>query len=404
MNHSKYFSALPLSILLIASFCLASCQQAPTSEAETAPEVEQKVSPTEEVIPEESGELTGEPIHIGLITGLTGAEPKSAIDGTRGIDLAIEEINRTGGINGRPLEVIVEDHEYRTPLAVDAAHKLIDVNTVPVILSSGGSSALLAIGEYAETTGPAVINMGASSPKLRDLSILCAVVTLDDVKGVILGEWAYEEGYRTAITIVPNNPYGIGVQDYSTLGFEGMGGDVLGQIAYNEGEADYRPEVQRIMDLNPDVIFSATYGDDGNLLLKQSFEVGSEIPWFITYPNIINLANPEYGNNRIFGIESGWGSPETQKFMHETFFNEYREYPKTIYANYGYDATMLIARAMKLCGPTSECILDHWADVAEGYEGVTGWIEIDEDCQRPNAPIEKVQYIDGELVLIKKEQ
>ena len=75
------------------------------------------------------GELT-----IGAIFPLTGASTHEGIDERRGVELAVEQINADGGIDGRDLKVIFEDSESRPEAGTDAAHKLIDVNKVPAII------------------------------------------------------------------------------------------------------------------------------------------------------------------------------------------------------------------------------------------------------------------------------
>ncbi len=226
---------------------------------------------------------------------------------------------------------------------------------------------------------------------------------LDDIVGKVLGEWAYNDGYRKAVTVVPNNPYGIGVQDNATIGFESKGGKVVGQIAYLEGQADYRPEVAQIKNYNPDVILSASYGDDANLFLKQTYEAELTIPWYVTYPTIINVHDPESADNRLFGLEPGWDLPEAQDFMNNIYGSKYGGPPKTPWANYAYDGMMLVALAMKQCGQTitGECIYKNLFEVVKTYKGVTGLIEFDQDCQRNNAPLIKMVYKDGQLQTMK---
>lgn len=336
-------------------------------------------------------------ISIGVLANLTGPETTSSVDMVRGVELALEELNKSGGVNGQKLVAITEDAEYRPQAGVDAAHKLIDVNKVPVILNIGGSGIMLPVGEYAASQGVVLINTGASSPQLRNVKTLCSVVPLDDIVGKVLGEWAFEKGYKKAVTVVPDNPYGIGVQDASAKGFTAAGGEVTDKITYTEGQADYRPEVQRIMATTPDAVLSATYGDDANLLLKQAYDAGQRVPWFVTYPTILTVKSPETANKLLFGLEVGWELPEAQEFMSKTYAAKYGSSPTTPWANYSYDGMMLVGLAMRQCGATSECVRSKIKDVAATYAGVTGKIELDNECQRTNAPLVKLEYQDGKL-------
>jgi ABC-type branched-subunit amino acid transport system substrate-binding protein len=103
----------------------------------------------------------------------------------------------------------------------------------------------------------------------------------------------------------------------------------------------------------------------------------------------------------LFGLEVGWDLPEAQHFMTDVYAAKYAKVPATPWANYAYDGTMLVGLAMRQCGPTADCILSKIRDVALTYKGVTGTIEFDKDCQRPNAALLKMGYMDGKLAPLK---
>ena len=98
-------------------------------------------------------QTSGEPIPVGVIANLTGTDVKSSLDMMRGVELAVAEINAAGGINGRPIKLIIEDSEYRPQEALDAATKLYDVDKVEAAIMFGGSSLMIPVAEMAEQKG-----------------------------------------------------------------------------------------------------------------------------------------------------------------------------------------------------------------------------------------------------------
>ncbi len=160
-----------VTFFTVVAFLLVACApQTPATPTEIA-----KPTDTQPPAPPTATEkVVEEPIPVGVISNLTGPETASGTDMVRGVELAVEQINNSGGINGRMIKLIVEDAEYRPEKGVEAAHKLIDVNKVPVILDVGGSGQMLPVGEYAQTQGVVLINTGASSPKLRNIKTLCS--------------------------------------------------------------------------------------------------------------------------------------------------------------------------------------------------------------------------------------
>ena len=88
-------------------------------------------------------------VKIGAILPLTGTSSLVGAEMKNGAMIAADEINSLGGVMGRELEIIFEDSESRPAAGVDAVHKLIDVDKVPVVIGSYSSSVTIPIQEYA---------------------------------------------------------------------------------------------------------------------------------------------------------------------------------------------------------------------------------------------------------------
>jgi branched-chain amino acid transport system substrate-binding protein len=338
---------------------------------------------------------SGEPVQVGVLCSFSGPETVTGTDMIRGIQMATDEINASGGIDGRPLKFIPEDIEYRADVAVDAVHKLIDVNKVPVILMCGGSGAMIPVAQYAKDKDVIVINTAASSPKLREYAgTIFSVVPLDDIVGKNLGDWVYASGHKTAVTVVPNNPYGLGVQDAVAAAFTAAGGKILGKVAYDEGKSDYRPELQRVQGFRPDAIISATYGDDGKLLLKQARQLGMKTPWYTTYPDIINVGDPQDANGVLCGVDLSARVGETFRSQYVARFGHAPDNP---WAATAYDGLWLVALAMRQGGLTASDVRSGLPKVAATYVGATGKVVWDKTFQRTNYPLQRFCYTAGKL-------
>jgi branched-chain amino acid transport system substrate-binding protein len=126
-------------------------------------------------------QASDEPIAVGLIANLTGPDVASSLNMTRGVEMAVEEINAAGGVDGRPLELITEDSEYRPQEALNAATKLYEVDGVEAAIVFGGSSLMIPVAELAQQKGKVLINTSSSSPKLGEparCSAYCRSMTL----------------------------------------------------------------------------------------------------------------------------------------------------------------------------------------------------------------------------------
>jgi ABC-type branched-subunit amino acid transport system substrate-binding protein len=288
-----------------------------------------------------------------------------------------------GGVGGREVELIVEDSESRTQGAIDGAAKLIDVDDVDVLVSS--VSDFLAVAEFAQDRDVFVVNGGASNPLIRDVpGVAVSMVSLDDIVAQNLAQWAYDQGYRRAAVLVDNVPYGLGVQQYVSEGFEALGGEIVESIAVESGQPDYRPEMQRIADSDPDVLFTSTFADDAKLQFRQLTSLGVEVPWYTLYPTVSGLDDYEPAFGRFFGLDIGWQEEEAADW-NERYAAMFGEPASVPWPALGYDTLQLAALAVAgASGDTPTDLRDAFLAAAETYVGPSGPLEFDADFTRIN--------------------
>jgi len=322
------------------------------------------------------------PIVIGLVGSLTGPESFFAAPNATGIEMAAEEL-AAEGLDGREVELITEDSESRPQGAIDAASKLINVDNVDVLISTVSDFNVVA--EFAESEGVFLINGGASNPLIRDLpGVHVSMVSLDDTVAQNLATWAYDEGYRSAAVLVGDDPYGLGVQEFVNQGFEDVGGEIVISQAVPYGKPDYRPEMQRIADADPDVIFSATFADDAKLQFRQLGELGEDAPWFELYPTVLGLDGYEPAFGRLYGLDIGWQSEESADWK-ARYAEMFEEEPSVPWPALGYDTFMLSAMAVADAeSDDPEAQREAFLAAAASYEGPSGQLEFDDDYTRIN--------------------
>ena len=344
---------------------------------------------------------TGAPIQIGLIANLTGTDPRSSVNMTRGVELAVEEINATGGINGRPIKLLTEDSQYRAPEAINAATKLYEVNKVEAAIMFGGSSLMIPVAELAQQKGKVLLNTSSSSPKLGTFpGTLWSVLPLDNIMGKELGEWVAARGARTAAFVVPNNTFGTGLADAAAAAFEAKGGKVVRRVAYTESQPDYRADVQAVLQAKPDAIVAAGYGDDSRNMFRNARTLGLDAPWYAAYPTIFAIENPQWMSGKLFGVDNGGPTLPSAQALKKKYTDRHKEEPLA-HVFYGYDAAMLLARAMKEGGVDAAAIKAALPKVVQSYEGATGRIRWDQSGQRVAPPIEFLEYKDGKFASLE---
>lgn len=342
-----------------------------------------------------SASAAGDPIPVGVIANLTGNDVKTSEQMVRGVELAADAINAAGGIGGRPVKLIVEDAEYKTQEALNAATKLYDIDKVDAAIMFGGSSLMLAVAPIAKDKGKVIINTSSSSPQLGNFpGTIFSILPLDDIVGKELGSWVASKGVKTVAFVVPNNTFGTGLMDASAKAFEAAGGKVVAKVTYTEGQPDYRADLQQLVALKPDAIITAGYGDDSRTVFKNARLLGLNMPWYAAYPSILTVEDPKWMDGRLAGVDNGGLSGAKAKEVEAAYAKKYADGEMMAHVYYGYDAMTVLAKALADGGNLASAL----PKAISGYDGATGKIVWDDRGQRIDPPIDIIVYEGGKFV------
>lgn len=214
-----------------------------------------------------------EQIKIGAILPLTGNDARYGLWIKEGLDLCIDEVNLSGGINGKSVKIIYEDDQATPQKAVSAMIKLTQVDKVPVVFGSWASSSVLAQAPIAEKTRT-VIMAQAISPKIRfagDYVFRCIPDSNHALSTLV--PFAIKKGVRKASVIYVNNDYGKDQADVFSRKMAESGGQVVFAEGYDLGVTDFRTILSKIKGLEFDAIYLPGYTEVG-LILRQMKELG----------------------------------------------------------------------------------------------------------------------------------
>jgi len=328
-----------------------------------------------------------ETIKIGVMIPLTGNLGNFGQNWMTAIEIAVDEINNNGGINGKKVEMIYEDSKCDPKESVTIVTKLINIDKVPVIIGDVCSGSTLSAAPIAESNKVVLISPGASSPKITNAGdYIFRDYPSDSYQGKFSAELAYDRlGKRNAAVLSPINDYSLGVKDVFENRFIELGGNIVLEETYNEGTKDLRSQITKIKQTNPDVIFLTAYPDELVIAIKEINELGikSQILGTETMddPNIPN----KVGDAAEGVIYSKPYSPLTDDFkkaMRENLGND----EIIAGAPNAYDAVKIIANILKKVGPDGEEIKNELYKV-KNYQGISGKISFDD-----NGDLETTQF------------
>ena len=194
--------------------------------------------------------------------------------------LAVDEINAAGGINGRMIELVVEDSKCSAQDAITAYRKLTDVDGVKIILGTSCSGAMLGAAPLAEADGVVLFSGLATNPDIAEAGDYIFRTAMSDAQlGIDTGNLLWADGIRTLATITEATDYAEGVRRSSVAQFEKLGGEVVGAERYPSDITDFRSQLTKLFSANPDALHIAAQAEfSGGTIIKQARELGFDGP------------------------------------------------------------------------------------------------------------------------------
>ena len=222
----------------------------------------------------------GEPFVIGVMESITGPGETYGNVAVQAKMMAVDEINAAGGINGRKLELIVEDSKCAAQDAITAYNKLTDVDGVKIILGTSCSGAMLGAAPLAEEDGVVMFSGLATNPDIANAGDYIFRTAMSDQQlGIDTGNVMWVDGIRTVATITEATDYAEGVRRTTVERFEELGGSVVGEERYASDIVDFRSQLTKLLGASPDAIHIASQSEfTGGTIIKQLDELGYDGP------------------------------------------------------------------------------------------------------------------------------
>ncbi|MCX5800123.1 MAG: ABC transporter substrate-binding protein [Candidatus Eisenbacteria bacterium] len=222
-----------------------------------------------------------EEIRIGEFGSLTGTTATFGISTKNGIDLAVEEINAAGGVQGKLLKVIVEDDQGRPEEAATAVRKLVEQDRVMAVLGEVASSRSLAGAPICQNAGVPMITPSSTNPKVTQVGdFIFRVCFIDPFQGMVAAIFASDSlgAKKAAILRDIKNDYSVGLAEFFATTLVSRGGKIVADESYSEGDIDFKAQLTAIRAKSPDVIFVPGYYTEVGLIARQARELGITVP------------------------------------------------------------------------------------------------------------------------------
>jgi len=333
----------------------------------------------------------GEPLYFGVSGPLTGQNAQYGAQWKAGFDLALEDINANGGINGRPLAYLFEDSQSDPRQAVAIAQKFVADPRILIELGDFSSTASMAASPIYQRAGLVQLGFTNSHPdytKGGDFIWSPSISQADSQP--LLAELAVKRvGLKRIAVLHLNTDWGRTSRDVFVKAAQERGAQVVASEGYQPDEKDFRSTLVRVRDAKPDGLVLISYYADGALIASQIRSTGIRLP-VVAVGSVYSPKFIELGGAAVNGIATNTTffpdepRPEVQNFV-KRFRAKYNREPDAFNA-YAYDAVQIAAQALRSANTASDrkAVRDALAKIKDVPSVIFGKASFDTASRRVN--------------------
>lgn len=328
----------------------------------------------------------GDEILIGEYGSLTGGTATFGTSTHEGVVLALEEINAAGGVLGKKIRVLTEDDQSKPEEAVTAVLKLIKQNGVKAVIGEVASSRSLAAAPVCQSSQIPMLSSASTNPKVTQVGdYIFRACFIDPFQGSTMAKFAVGtlKARKFAILTDSKNDYSVGLTQFFRETVKKLGGEILIEESYAEGDIEFKAQLTSIKGHNPEAIYVPGYYTECALIARQAQELGLGAI-LLGGDGWDSPKTVEIGGKAVEGVYfTNHYSDEEKRPEVLQFINAYKaknggRVPDAM-AVLGYDSMKLMADAIARAGSTDGPKIRDALAATKDFPGVSGKITIDKD-------------------------
>ncbi|MEE3381851.1 MAG: ABC transporter substrate-binding protein [Succiniclasticum sp.] len=301
---------------------------------------------------------------VGVNAELTGNVANYGKSMKSGFELAVEEVNKAGGINGKKVRVVEADNKSEPSESGNAATKIVTKDKVVAVIGPATSGCVAAEEPILSSNKVPLIAPCATAPGITvDKSgkvkpFVFRACFIDPYQGEIMAKFASEDlkVKKVAILHDSSSDYSKGLTAVFTEKFKAAGGTITADEAYLAKDIDFKAALTKLKATNPDAIYIPGYYEEVAKIIKQAREIGLNVPllgcdgW--DSPKLVEIAGKEATNKCYFSnaYTAEDKDPGVQKFI-SAYKAKFNKVPD-VFALEGYNAGLVLFNALKTANST----------------------------------------------------
>ncbi len=337
-------------------------------------------APTAAAAPKQSGAAaSGEPIVIGLVTEVTGAQTSTGDNQTNGLKMAVEEWNQKGGIKGRPIKLVVEDDTSTPPGTVNAFNKILDQKPVAVFIPNFANFDMAIEPAIKKAGIPAIT--GASGPGVTAAGNpwIFRVRTNDNIMGKLAAEYAVKEmGAKKIGILYVSGEMGAGASAVVKQNLEALGNPPVAMESYNPDDKDVTAQLLNIQKAGADLVIGWAYPPDAAMVMTSVMQLGVKMKLLgspaYAVSDALKLAKDAANGTSVITDWVAGDDPATQNWVKQ--IEARAKLPANFIHSVYYDGFNVLAQSIEKAGTDPAALRDAIRAV-KGYKGITGEYSFD---------------------------
>lgn len=297
------------------------------------------------------------PIRIGQATALTSEYTVVGQYLSNGAKMAVDEINKAGGINGRQVQLIQEDSANTNPAAVNAINKLIDSDNVIAIMGPDLSTQGFAVAPIINKAKIPFFVQGTNAKLLDNNPWYFRLRPDDGLAAKAAAKFAVETLKKTKVAVThDSDEFGVGGKEIIVKALQDLGATVVDIESYNSNDKDLAAQLTNIKNKGAEAIIDWGHPSQSATLQRQNKQLGINLPIIgspgMAMPATIQLAGEASNGTYVVvdGVPTQSQDPKAQEFT-----KKYREIYKAdpdFHASAAYDGIYILKQAIEKAGST----------------------------------------------------
>ena len=343
-------------------------------------------------------------IKVGAFLSLTGATSAYGISAANAVKLAAEEVNRNGGIDGKQVEIEIEDDHSNTQEVPDIVNHLIKEHKVHALLAEPVSTRAMLAAPIAQQNQVVMISSASVKPELTmQGDYIFRACFISSTEGEAIAKFAVDnlKAKSAAIILDDRNDYAVVLAGFFSESFKKRGGQIVSEQKYEANDTDVSAQMNAIKTATPDIVFAPGFYTTAPLMAREVKRAGIKATLIGSdgwdSPNLLDGGSePFEGVYFANHFWAGSDDPLVTKFVAD-YRAKYGVEPDAGAAT-AYDAARMLFDAFKRAKSTESAAVRNALAQTRDFPGVTGKITLDSN-RNAQVPVYMLRIEGGKFKL-----